>query len=324
MDFRPVNLPSITAAGDTASLSTVVPRLTEGMVLSAVVLRADGPEVTVRFRGMDVRAQSQIQLQAGARISLVVSELSPQRIVFRVARADLMPPDMISLTNADLEPLLRQASLPTNQENLAAVRALILNGQSLRPENITGLVTAARTVGGFSPANLDAVIFLQTRDLPVTPATVALAAIILVGGGDPAEIMPRLETMARGTGTGTASTAAGAPAASPSAAAPAAAQALPPQVARALDQLIQIFPRLEIGGGTGPPSSAPGATTPAVGAESTTPGTAAPVTSPGLQSAGGSAISTAPTGPAVTLPATPGTTSMAAGPAAGILTAAGT
>ena len=110
MDFQPVNLPSITAAGDVARLSTVIPRLAEGMVLSAVVLRAEGGEVTVRFRGMDVTAQAQVQLQAGERISLVVSELAPQRIVFRVAGANIMPPEMTSLTNADLEPLLRQAS----------------------------------------------------------------------------------------------------------------------------------------------------------------------------------------------------------------------
>ena len=232
--------------------------------------------MTVRFRGMDVTAQAQVQLQAGERISLVVSELAPQRIVFRVAGANIMPPDMTSLTNADLEPLLRQASLPINQENLAAIRALILNGQPLGPENVSGLVAAARSVGGFSPANLDAIIFLRTRDLPVTPATVALAANILAGTGNPGELLARLETMTRTGGTGTPAppAAAATNSAAGSSAAPASAQPLPPQVARALDQLVQIFPRLEIGGGSGQPTGSTGTTSPTVVGQSTTPAVA--------------------------------------------------
>ena len=323
VDFSYVNLPSITAAGNSARLSAVVPRLAEGMILSAVVLTSEGGEVTIRFRGMDVNAQAQVPLQAGERIALVVSELSPRRIVFRVAQDNVMPPDMTSLTDKDLEPLLQKASLPVNPENLASVRALILNGQPLNPENIARLVSGARAAGGFSPANLDAVIFLQARDLPVTPTSVALAASILAGAENPAELLGRLESMVRPGA---------APAAPPPAGTGAPAQ-LPPRVARALDQLVRIFPRLDPGTARGPSVPAGMPATPATGtgepsAASSTPtgpaeataasaGTVpASTTAPGAPPAAAGASTGASTGPAAASsstgsPETAGTSSLA-------------
>lgn len=285
-----IRLPSITA--DAAGLSTVFPRLHVGMVLTALVLAADGEDAVIRFRGMDVNAKAQLPLRAGERITLVVSELSGERVVLR-ATAEEAQPGASSITDEDLGQILTRAALPRNKEGLAAVRALMLNGKALTAENIGRLVTAARSLGDFSQPALDAIIFLTDRDLPVSAGTVKQASAVLRGVPHPAQSLAELEFLVEGKSgippappqrsqrTSTEGGDRAAPAASPPAQ---PASHLPPAVVRSLQKLLDLFPRLELGPATPANGPEPGAARPSetpIRTDARAPGTATPPSAPG-------------------------------------------
>jgi hypothetical protein len=207
-----------------------------------------------------------------------------------------------------------------SEEDLGRLKGLAELGTRRAAEGLSGMVDQPVQI---DTTGVQQVSFAEAQYLAGDPQeTVALAASILAGAGDPAEMMARLEAMTRPIGTGAAASSAGAATASPAAtsAPPAGSQALPPQVARALDQLVRIFPRLELGGGSGQVSPAPGATTPVASGQAAATGITAPLTTPspsGGPPASGSAMPAGVT-PLATFTPTPGAApaSGGAGPAA--------
>jgi hypothetical protein len=207
-----------------------------------------------------------------------------------------------------------------SEEDLGRLKGLAELGTRRAAEGLSGMVDQPVQI---DTTGVQQVSFAEAQYLAGDPQeTVALAASILAGAGDPAEMMARLEAMTRPIGTGAAASSAGAATASPAAtsAPPAGSQALPPQVARALDQLVRIFPRLELGGGSGQVSPAPGVTAPVASGQAAATGITAPLTTPspsGGPPASGSAMPAGVT-PLATFTPTPGAApaSGGAGPAA--------
>jgi hypothetical protein len=205
-----------------------------------------------------------------------------------------------------------------SEEDLGRLKGLAELGTRRAAEGLSGMVDQPVQI---DTTGVQQVSFAEAQYLAGDPQeTVALAASILAGAGDPAEMMARLEAMTRPIGTGAASSSAGAATASPAAtsAPPAGSQALPPQVARALDQLVRIFPRLELGGGSGQVSPAPGATAPVASGQAAATGITAPLTTPspsGGPPASGSAMPAGVT-PLATFTPTPGAAPAATTPPA--------
>ncbi len=165
--------------------------LTQGQLLRATVQRVADSLAWLTVRGQTLVARADnVALQPQQRVMLQVAEVKADQVTLRLAdlpaTAKLQPSAPAptfssgSVANqtaliAQLTTLLTEWGVEADEINLAAAKALLVHQQSITPNDIQTVRSLWRALPQAQLADLEAVTFLQARQLPVNPESVTLA-----------------------------------------------------------------------------------------------------------------------------------------------------
>lgn len=171
--FLPGLIPALPTTRDKAG--PLIRRIGVDQVFQGRVLAVRGSQVLISLEGELIAAESLLPLQIGQTLRMVVREIRPERITLQVAPEVQGGADPRALTDQDVSELLTAQRVPTDATTLLIARTLLNTSLPITRE----LVLAARDALSFAetpnPQDVEAVIFLVLRALPVTPQSLELA-----------------------------------------------------------------------------------------------------------------------------------------------------
>jgi hypothetical protein len=141
----------------------------------ARVLAVVGGEATLDIAGQRVVVETHVALNAGDKLFVRIQE--PQNGTVRLSILQSGPADedgLPALPDNQLEGVLRDLELPTDDRTRQAARALAARDGTVVKEDVKALVAAMRQLPTVTPKEANAAALLQKAGAPVTPATVAL------------------------------------------------------------------------------------------------------------------------------------------------------
>lgn len=172
----------------------------------ARVLAASGSEATLLMNGQRVVVQTHVPLNAGDKLNVRVfqGEGGAVRLSILASAPDVGVP-AAALAESDVDALLRELGLPTDERTRHAARALLARDGSLDRPGVNRLVADLRPFPQVTAEIANAGALLQKAGAPVTPATVAVVMARQTPSGPVAvgarltALLPELEAHKRQT-----------------------------------------------------------------------------------------------------------------------------
>jgi hypothetical protein len=167
-------IPALITTWDTAE--PLIRRIGVDQGLQGRVLAVRGSRVLISLLGERITAETLLPLHIGQTLRLVVREIRPERITLQVepeVREGV--PDPRALTDQDLSELLSAQQVPADATTLLIARTLLDKSLPVTGELILAARDALSFAGTLNPQDVEAVIFLALRALPVTPQSLELA-----------------------------------------------------------------------------------------------------------------------------------------------------
>ncbi|TAK24690.1 MAG: flagellar hook-length control protein FliK [Chloroflexota bacterium] len=135
-------------------------------------------------------------LRAGETVRLQVDTLDPDEVVMRLVARGSSTTTLRSLTDDDLAADLARLGVQAGPDTLAVARALIARGVPVTSRNVLMARAAVGRLEDPTAADLDAIAFLQSRELPLSRDAIAIARGALASrtslGGDIARLRDSL------------------------------------------------------------------------------------------------------------------------------------
>ena len=150
-----------------------------GQVITATVIGAEGEELVLRFAGCTLRASAFPGLVPGDKVHLRVQGVRGDRLQLQLLQH--LPRPQVSLQACPPAQVLGALSLPSTDENVAALRALLEHGCPITRSAVANLVAAWRDLGGGSPETLRLLALLQAGALPLSTASLRAAQLYEAG-----------------------------------------------------------------------------------------------------------------------------------------------
>jgi len=165
-------------AGQLTAQAVEVLQLNEGSLLKATVQRVTGSNVLLNINGRLISARTEIPLQARQTVLLEVTQTAPLQVSLR-ALPQNSGANNAALATQNMQTLLTNWGVPVDKPNLTIAQALFSQTQTINPDDINAIRTQWQMLPplqeGSQEANLQALTYLHTNRLPVSPESLAMA-----------------------------------------------------------------------------------------------------------------------------------------------------
>jgi hypothetical protein len=138
-----IDFPASELIGTLSRTSEAALTLSVGRILEGTIISATRTTAVFETGGVRIPARTELPLPIGAEVRLLVTSITPDRIVLRLVPTEALAADA-ALTESDLQTVLRQMGLDAAPQEMAAGRALLRFGL---PLDAAGVRSATRPAG---------------------------------------------------------------------------------------------------------------------------------------------------------------------------------
>lgn len=160
--------------------------VSEGQLIRATVQQVMDQTVLLNVAGQLISAKTDVPLEPRQQVLLNVQQAGAEQITLQIipdpaaeaqtaSAAVAAPPATETPLAKNALQLLTQWGLPPDEINLQLTEALITHGKSVSAEDVAAARQAWVNLPNPSPADLNAVAFLQANKLPISSESVSLA-----------------------------------------------------------------------------------------------------------------------------------------------------
>jgi hypothetical protein len=175
MNVQHLGAPPAQPASTALPTSAAALPLAEGALLKATVQRVTDEMVLLNINGRLLSARTEIPLQARQEVLLEVTKASPLQVALRPLPQTAPGGGSPAPALHNLPTLLTGWGVNPDDANLTIARTLFQQTHTLNPADIQTVRSLWHSQGNNQPANLPALVYLHTQQLPVNTESLAMA-----------------------------------------------------------------------------------------------------------------------------------------------------
>ncbi len=157
----------------------------EGQLIRATVQQITDQTVLLNVAGQLISAKTDVPLQPRQQVLLNVQQAGPDQITLQIISDSATPPTAAASASTaaplpeslaqNVQQMLVSWGLPADAVNVQLAEALLTHAHTLNPQDVQAARQAWVQLPNPTPADLNAVAFLQTHRLPLSEESVSLA-----------------------------------------------------------------------------------------------------------------------------------------------------
>ncbi len=165
--------------------------VSEGQLIRATVQQVTDQAVLLNIAGQLISAKTDVPLKPHQQVLLNVQQAGPDQITLQIVSDSARPPSAAANAPAaapsfespaqNVQQMLVSWGLPADSVNMQLAEALLTHAHTLNPQDLQSARQAWLQLPNPTPADLNAVAFLQAHRLPLSPESVSLAKAWLNG-----------------------------------------------------------------------------------------------------------------------------------------------
>ncbi len=167
--------------------------VSEGQLIRATIQQVNDQTVLLNVAGQLISAKTDIPLEPRQQVLLNVRQAGPDQIILQIipdtgaqeqpaaATAQSGNTALDAAVGQNIRQTLASWGMPADAVNVQLAEALLTHGRTLNPQDLQAARQAWVNLPNPTPADLDAVAFLQANKLPLSPESVSLAKQWLSG-----------------------------------------------------------------------------------------------------------------------------------------------
>jgi len=169
--------------------------VSEGQLIRATIQQVNDQTVLLNVAGQLISAKTDVPLEPRQQVLLNVQQAGPDQITLQIVPDTGAQEQPAAATTAaqsggtavdaavgqNIRQTLASWGMPADAVNVQLAEALLTHGRTLNPQDLQAARQAWVNLPNPTPADLDAVAFLQANKLPLSPESVSLAKQWLSG-----------------------------------------------------------------------------------------------------------------------------------------------